>query len=589
MKEISQAGIIDSLPAHLRPFVAKQDYDLYTPRDHAIWRFLLHQLSHSLKGVAEQIYFDGLAKTGIGLEAIPRIEEMNACLSELGWRAVVVDGFLPPAVFMEFQANRVLVIAVNIRSFEHMLYTPAPDIVHESAGHAPFLIDIDYAEFLQRFGELGMRAISSQIDWGVYEGVREISILKEKADTTEAELQDAEGRLEVIIQSNHHPSEATALARLHWWTVEYGLVGALDQPKIFGAGLLSSLSESQSCMDHEKVKKYPLTVNVIDVLYQISDPQPQLFVTESTRHMSQVLGEFSRRMCCNLGGTRALQQAIEAATVNTATTNSGVQISGKFSRVITDAVGNTIYLNTSGPSQLAYDDTELDDHGIDYHKLGFGSPIGRLRSFEHCLSRYTVDELRQNKIELGKQVELNFLSGIQVSGLLNKIMRRYEKNIVLSFTNCTVLDQHGETLFAPDWGTYDMIVGDQVVSVCSGSADQSKFPLYQAPSETVSIAQQYDAATEAQFKWYQKLREARDSDIGGDSLEELLDSISQLSNADWLLVFEAYELACNKCPVGPLQIKLRQHLEQLLLDAEESVQSLIGFGMQRLATNVSSS
>ena len=584
MKELSQSDIVESLPAHLRPFVAVQEYDQYTPRDQAVWRFLLHQLRHNLKGVAEQVYFEGLAKTGIGLEAIPRIEEMNACLSELGWRAVVVDGFLPPAVFMEFQANRVLVIAVNIRSFEHMLYTPAPDIVHESAGHAPFLIDIDYAEFLQRFGELGMRAISSQIDWGVYEGVREISILKEKADTTEVELQDAEDRLEVIIQSNHHPSEATALARLHWWTVEYGLVGTLDQPKIFGAGLLSSLSESQSCMDHEKVKKYPLTVNVIDVLYQISAPQPQLFVTESTRHMSQVLGEFSRRMCCNLGGTRALQQAVEAATVNTATTNSGVQIAGKFSRVITDAVGNTIYFNTEGPSQLAYRDRQLDGHGTDYHKLGFGSPIGRLRSFEHCLSRYTVDELRQHKIELGKYVELNFLSGIQVRGLLKQILRRNEKNIALSFTDCTVLDQHGEVLFSPDWGTYDMIVGDQVVSVCSGSADQSQFPLYQAPSKTVSVTQEYDAATESQFKWYQKIRDARDTELDGDSLEVLLSRISQIENADWLL-FEAYELACQKLPTKLLGTTLREQLDDLLVDAEKSVQLLISFGLQRLAVS----
>lgn len=585
MNEFSQTEIIDSLPEHLRPFVAIQDYGLYTPRDHAVWRFLLHQLRHNLEGVAEHAYFDGLAKTGIGLDAIPRIEEMNTCLSELGWRAVVVDGFLPPAVFMEFQANRVLVIAVNIRSFEHMLYTPAPDIVHESAGHAPFLIDIDYAEFLQRFGELGMRAISSQIDWGVYEGVREISILKERADTTEAQLQDAEDRLEVIIQSNHYPSEATALARLHWWTVEYGLVGPLEQPKIFGAGLLSSLSESQSCMDHEKVKKYPLTVNVIDVLYQITDPQPQLFVTESTRHMSQVLGEFSRRMCCNLGGTRALQQAVEAATINTATTNSGIQIAGKFSRVITDAIGNTIYFNTQGPSQLAYGDTELVGHGIEYHKPGFGSPVGRLRSFEHCLSRYTVDELRQNKIELGKQVELNFLSGIQVRGNLKQILRRNEKNIVLSFTDCTVLDQHGERLFAPDWGTYDMIVGDQITSVCSGSADQSKFPLYQAPSKTVSIAQVYDAATQAQFTWYQKIRDARNANMCDQPLEELLSAVSELVDADWLLLFEAYELAQRKLPASTSRNKLRDQLEQLLMNAEESVQSLISFGFERLDTD----
>jgi len=130
---ISQSDVIKGLPAHLQPFVAIQDYSMYTPRDQAIWRFLLHQLKYSLRDTAHPTYFDGLAKTGIGLEAIPRIEQINAHLNKLGWQAAAVDGFLPPAVFMEFQARKVLAIALNIRSFEHMLYTPAPDIIHESA------------------------------------------------------------------------------------------------------------------------------------------------------------------------------------------------------------------------------------------------------------------------------------------------------------------------------------------------------------------------------------------------------------------------------------------------------------------------
>ena len=110
----SQKDVIKSLPIHLQPFVATQDYSQYTSRDHAIWRFILHQLKFSLKDVAHQTYFEGLEKTGIGLEEIPRIEDINACLNELGWQAVAVDGFLPPAVFMEFQAIKVLAIALNL-------------------------------------------------------------------------------------------------------------------------------------------------------------------------------------------------------------------------------------------------------------------------------------------------------------------------------------------------------------------------------------------------------------------------------------------------------------------------------------------
>jgi phenylalanine-4-hydroxylase len=160
---MTQEEVIATLPRHLRAFVQVQDHARhYTPRDHAVWRFLMLALTRSLRDTAHDVYIEGLARTGIALDHIPSIDEMNACLEQLGWRAVVVDGFIPPAIFMEFQALRVLVIALDMRSVEHLLYTPAPDILHESAGHAPFLVDVDYAEFLQRFGEIGMKAIANR-------------------------------------------------------------------------------------------------------------------------------------------------------------------------------------------------------------------------------------------------------------------------------------------------------------------------------------------------------------------------------------------------------------------------------------------
>ena len=153
---ISQRDITASLPLHLRPFIKTQDYQRYTPRDQAVWRFIMRHLTRQLADTAHPVYLEGLARTGIALDHIPSIDEMNASLARMGWRAVVVDGFIPPAIFMEFQALKVLVIALDMRSVEHIFYTPAPDIVHESAGHAPFIVDVDYAEFLQRFQVLGV-------------------------------------------------------------------------------------------------------------------------------------------------------------------------------------------------------------------------------------------------------------------------------------------------------------------------------------------------------------------------------------------------------------------------------------------------
>jgi len=569
----SQSDVIQSLPEHLRPFVAIQDYTIYTPRDQAVWRFLLHQLSFSLDDKAHPTYFEGLAKTGIGFEAIPRIEDINACLTKLGWHAVAVDGFLPPAVFMEFQAIKVLAIALNIRSFEHMLYTPAPDIIHESAGHAPFLIDIDYAEFLQRFGELGMRAIANQHDMNIYEAVRELSIVKEDSNSTPAEITAAQARVEDLQNTKVEPSEANLLARLHWWTVEYGLVGAVDDYTIFGAGLLSSLSESQDCMDDGQVNKHSLTIDAIHTAYDITTAQPQLFVTQSCRHLSQVLEEYGRHMCCNRGGASALDEAKIAASVNTITLNSGIQIAGKIKSYVADAVGNAIYFNTDGKTQLAYGNTELDGHGISHHAQGFGSPIGKLRAIERCLSDYTVDELKRHSIETDQAVTLNFLSGIKVVGHLDEIIRRDQKNIVFSFSNCTVIDRLGQILFDPSWGCYDMAVGSSVKSVAGGSADQQTYPMFEAPSNSATVEPVLDSDTLKQFELYTRLRKCRTS---GKGKTALVGEIANLENCDWLVLFEALELSDSNEASAALRAKLLK---------EERDQSLISQGLARLVSN----
>ena len=553
----SQSDVIQSLPIHLQAFVAIQDYNAYTPRDQAIWRFLLHQLAFSLKSKAHPTYFEGLEKTGIGFDSIPRIESINAHLHKLGWRAVAVDGFLPPAVFMEFQAIKVLAIAVNIRTFEHMLYTPAPDIIHESAGHAPFLIDIDYAEFLQRFGELGMQAIANQHDMDIYEAVRELSIVKEDTKSTQQEIDAAQKSVEDLQNTKVNPSEANLLARLHWWTVEYGLVGDVKDYSIYGAGLLSSLSESQDCMDDKAVQKHLLTIDAINTAYDITTAQPQLFVTESCRHLSQVLAEFGRHMCCQRGGASALLEAQAAGSINTITLNSGIQIAGKIDKVSCDAVGNAVYFNTIGNTQLAYSGTELAGHGVSVHAQGFGSPIGKLRAIERCLSDYTVDELKRHNIEIGKMVSLNFLSGIKVVGRLTEIIRRNQKNLIFSFDDCNVSNAQNELLFDSSWGSYDMAIGSRVSSVAGGSADQHSFPIYDEPSTQIALEQNYDERTLQQFELYSALRECREAT---SKIDEIAHRIEDQDNPDWLLVFELLELALKQNVNTSLQQTLRQRL-----------------------------
>ena len=319
---------IERLPAHLRRYVVDQDHAAYTPRDHAVWRYILHRLANQLRGLAHGSYLSGLAATGIGLERIPSLDEMNEKLAALGWCAVGVRGFIPPAVFTELQSLGVLAIAADIRSHEHIEYTPAPDIVHESAGHAPILSDRRYAEYLKRCGVTGFRAIASVEDQAVYEAIRNLSVVKEDPAATEAEVRLAEERLRAAAASRRYVSESAKASRLYWWTAEYGLVGDLAAPKLYGAGLLSSLGEAVHCLGPE-VKKTPLSFVCLDTEYDITRMQPQLFVARDFDHLFEVLDAFEATLGWRRGGDHGLEEALRARTVNHLLLDGGLELSGK--------------------------------------------------------------------------------------------------------------------------------------------------------------------------------------------------------------------------------------------------------------------
>ena len=124
--------LIDRLPPHLKQFIKPQNYEDYTPINHAVWRFVMRKNISYLSKVAHHSYLKGIEHTGISIDEIPSMYGMNRILKNIGWAAVAVDGFIPPNAFMEFQAYKVLVIASDIRQLEHIEYTPAPDIIHET-------------------------------------------------------------------------------------------------------------------------------------------------------------------------------------------------------------------------------------------------------------------------------------------------------------------------------------------------------------------------------------------------------------------------------------------------------------------------
>ena len=316
LKNIETNPILERLPKHLTQFIKPQDYEDYSAIDQAVWRYAMRKNVDYLSQVAHHSYLDGLKQTGISIDAIPNMYGMNRILKEIGWAAVAVDGFIPPNAFMEFQAYNVLVIASDIRQLEHIEYTPAPDIIHEGAGHAPIIANPEYAEYLRRFGEIGCKAISSAKDYELYDAVRHLSIIKEAPNTPQDEIDKAEKKVEDLQQNMGTRSEMALIRNLHWWTVEYGLIGTIEQPKIYGAGLLSSIGESAWCMT-DKVKKLPYSIEATFQDFDITKPQPQLFVTPDFAHLSLVLEEFANTMALRTGGASAVNKLIESNALGT--------------------------------------------------------------------------------------------------------------------------------------------------------------------------------------------------------------------------------------------------------------------------------
>ena len=226
-------SVTKKLPKHLHKFIVQQPYDSYTAQNQAVWRYVMRLNILTLKDTAHESYILGLKKTGIDEEVIPEMEGMNRILKDIGWAAVAVDGFIPPNAFMEFQAYNVLVISSDIRTIDHINYTPAPDIIHEAAGHAPIIANAEYAEYLRRLGEIGAKAISSPMDHDMYEAIRLLSILKENPNSSETSISEAIKKVNKLQNEMSNLSEMAQIRNLHWWTVEYGLIGTLKNPKLY--------------------------------------------------------------------------------------------------------------------------------------------------------------------------------------------------------------------------------------------------------------------------------------------------------------------------------------------------------------------
>lgn len=572
--------VLDRLPHHLFKLVIDQPFNSYTWQDHSIWRYVMRQNVDFLRDKAHPAYLEGLRKTGISIERIPDIQSMNGILQQIGWAAVTVDGFIPPAAFMEFQAYNVLVIAADIRPINQVEYTPAPDIIHEAAGHAPIIADEDYAEYLRYFGEIGSKAFSSAADYELYEAIRYLSILKADPNSSESAIEHAEKLLEQKEQNLGIPSEMALIRNLHWWTVEYGLIGDLHQPKIYGAGLLSSIGESAGALS-DRVIKLPYNIDTVYYGFDITKPQPQLFVTPDFAHLTQVLDEFASRMALRKGGIEGILKAIESGSTATCVYSSGLQVSGTFTAYLLHQ-NQPIYIRTSGSTALSYLNKQLVGHGKSYHQHGFGSPIGRIKN-AFKPPRFLEDaDLAELGINVNKRCLIEFESGLTVKGVLLRTTRAEGKLLLMSFSDCLV-QYEDQILFEPSWGIYDMAVGESIVSAYTGPADPDAFGVdFPQPKEkTHKIT--YNDKQKYLFGLYKTMREIREENGDTTKLVPLWTELKCSYPEEWLLPLEIAEFCVESNINSPLVSEIITHL-QLLRQSKPELENLIRRGLNLLKT-----
>jgi phenylalanine-4-hydroxylase len=216
-----------------------QGWDRYTAEEHATWDTLFARQSKLLPGRASEAYLRGLDVLKLSRPGIPDFEELSDRLMKLtGWQVVAVPGLVPDDVFFDHMANRRFVAGNFIRRPDQLDYLQEPDVFHDVFGHVPMLADPVFADYLAAYGRGGQRALG-------------MDALK-------------------------------YLGRLYWYTVEFGLVREDGDLRIYGAGIVSSYSESRFAQEDPSPNRIGFDLaRVMRTEYRIDDFQQNYFVIPS--------------------------------------------------------------------------------------------------------------------------------------------------------------------------------------------------------------------------------------------------------------------------------------------------------------------
>ena len=231
-----------------------QRYEGYTAENQETWQILFDRQMAFLKDNASQTYLKGAEIINLRRDRVPPLSDINARLWPLTrWQSRAVPGYLPPKAFFACLARREFPTTIVIRPKESIDYLPEPDIFHDIFGHVPLHADATFADFLQTYGKAAL--------------------------TTD------------------DPKEVERLARLFWFTVEFGLIREGGRLKVYGSGLISSPGESRHSLESEKVERRPFDLDrVCDTSFEIDHYQPILYVLESFEQLRDAMNTYAGRL-----------------------------------------------------------------------------------------------------------------------------------------------------------------------------------------------------------------------------------------------------------------------------------------------------
>ena len=234
-----------------------QRYEGYTPENQTTWTELYDRQMEYLESTASNVYLTGAKAINLVREHIPYLDgpkSVNTFLKELtGWQSCAVPGYLPAKAFFACLGRREFPTTIVIRPYDSIDYLPEPDIFHDIFGHVPLHADPVFADFLQTYG----RAASLTDD----------------------------------------PEHMTRLARLFWFTVEFGLIKEEGETKLYGSGLISSPGESVHALQSSEVDRRPFDLEAVcETDFEIDHFQPILYVLDSFEQLRDGMNSYAERI-----------------------------------------------------------------------------------------------------------------------------------------------------------------------------------------------------------------------------------------------------------------------------------------------------